>query len=98
MPGLQEDLAGRRRGVLARLQRLAVRLAREVRPSFQPNRLSLGYPRYQVLPCTAHRTDLVWQAGLLRPGWCSPGWWEILWRQNDTHAALLDSLQASIQQ
>ena len=70
----------------------------QVRPSFQPNRLSLGYPRYQVLHCTALRTDLVWQEGLLRPGWCSSGWWQILWRQNDTHAALLDSLLASIQQ
>lgn len=101
--------------MLARLQRLAVRLAREVLgciyhctvlctgrsgPASNPtdSAWDTRATRYCTAQCTPLTTDLVWQEGLLRPGWCSSGWWQILWRQNDTHAALLDSLLASIQQ
>jgi hypothetical protein len=37
----------------------------DVRVAYYPNRFSLGYPRYH--------------GGLLEPGWCDLGWWDILW-------------------
>jgi len=65
-PNEKHNLARARSGKLGQMKELALRLAEEMRPAFQPNRVSLGFPRYHE--------------GVLETGWCQPGWWDILWK------------------
>ena len=71
-PYEMENLSKTHNDLVKVLQQLVIKLTEEMLPSFQPNRYSLGYPRYQD--------------GLIRPGWCQTGWWNILWKQNQTEA------------
>ena len=77
-PYEENNLAKTHQNLVKGLQKLIIKMAGELRPSFQPNRYSLGYPRYQE--------------GLLRPGWCQTGWWDILWRQAHTQK-IADTLE-----
>jgi len=68
-PNEEIDLAIERKDKLEEMKELGRQLAKELKVAFQPNRFSLGYPRYH--------------GGILEPGWCEPGWWEILWREEN---------------
>ena len=79
-PYEEVDLAVEKEEKLNGMKELAREWAADLKVAFQPNRFppeftrsnfafsrfSLGYPRY-------HK-------GLLEPGWCKPGWWNILWK------------------
>jgi len=73
-PSEENDLAESHQDLVEVLQKLIIKMARDMKPSFQPNRYSLGYPRYQE--------------GLLRPGWCQSQWWQILWKETQTEKIL----------
>ena len=45
-----------------------------VKMAFQPNAPNLGYPRYHQ--------------GVLESGWCSTGWWQLIWNNNITAEVL----------
>jgi len=76
-PYEEKDLAKVRVKKLENMKQLAKQLAEDLKIAFQPNRFSLGFPRYHD--------------GLLEPGWCEPGWWDILW-ENQKHLKLLRKL------
>jgi len=65
-PNEEVDLAIEKEQKLNQMKELAREWAADLKVAFQPNRFSLGYPRYHN--------------GLLEPGWCKPGWWQILWK------------------
>lgn len=79
-PNEEVDLAIEKEEKLKQMKELAREWAADLKVAFQPNRFppdhhsyiclvfrfSLGYPRYHN--------------GLLEPGWCKPGWWQILWK------------------
>ena len=73
-PSEENDLSETHQDLVAGLQKLIIKVAKDMKPSFQPNRYSLGYPRYQE--------------GLLRPGWCQSRWWDILWEETQTDKIL----------
>ena len=59
------------------MKQYAVTLAKDMKMAFHPNGLNLGYPRYHQ--------------GILEPGWCNTGWWNILWENKD-HVQFLENL------
>ena len=75
-PFEKNDLSETHQDLVSGLKKLIIKLAKEMKPSFQPNRFSLGYPRYQK--------------GLLKPGWCQSRWWDILWKGNQTNKVLIN--------
>ena len=66
-PYEKRDLSKSEPNKLKEMKERAISLAKDSKVGFHPTGLSLGYPRY-------HR-------GLLEPGWCSLGWWDILWKK-----------------
>lgn len=65
----QRDLSNTRGDILLKMKGFAKALAKEMKIAFQPNRFSLGFPRYHD--------------GVIETGWCSTGWWKILWNQTN---------------
>ena len=65
-PYEKRDLAQTEPEKLAEMKERAIALTKDAKVGFHPTGFSLGYPRY-------HK-------GLLEPGWCSLGWWNILWK------------------
>jgi len=80
-PFEENDVSETHQDLVVGLQKLVLKLAKEMKPSFQPNRYSLGYPRYQK--------------GLLNPGWCHSNWWDILWKGAKINKGII-SLEGSV--
>ena len=59
------------------MKQYAISLTKDMKMAFHPNGLNLGYPRYHH--------------GVLEPGWCTTGWWNILW-ENKKHIEFLEDL------
>ena len=76
-PYEENDLANKHLKKVLEMKNFAKKLAQDLKIAFQPNRFNLGFPRYH--------------AGLLEPGWCQTGWWEVLWR-NQNHKEKLNKL------
>ena len=65
-PAESNDLSEEEPEKVSELKELILSLLVEMKPAYNPNRLSLAFPRYN--------------SGLVRTGWCRAGWEEILWR------------------
>ena len=63
---------------LALMKQFAISLTKDMKMAFHPNGLNLGYPRYHQ--------------GVIEPGWCHTGWWNILWKDRK-HLQLLEDLE-----
>ena len=62
------EISAKKPEIVQNLKELIKSYAKDLKMAFQPNAPNLGYPRYHQ--------------GLLEPGWCTPGWWDILWKNN----------------
>ena len=77
-PTERKDLSETEPEKVTELKSLILELVAEMKPAYSPNRLSLGFPRYN--------------SGLVRPGWCEAGWEEILWRHDNHWDTVLSSI------
>ena len=78
-PTERTDLSETEPEKVSELKSLIQELVAEMKPAYNPNRLTLGFPRYN--------------SGLVRPGWCEAGWEEILWRHHTPWDTVLARLQ-----
>lgn len=78
-PGETNDLAKSKTKVVEQLKKLLLEAADDMKPSFHPNRYSLGYPRYHN--------------GIMETGWCASNWWDILWAPSIGRSIVLRELQ-----
>ncbi|XP_023320888.1 arylsulfatase B [Eurytemora carolleeae] len=65
-PTETENLASQYPELVEKMKEKVKTLVKDVKPAFQPNRYSLGYPKYHD--------------GVISTGWCETDWWKILWR------------------
>jgi len=78
-PGETNNLAKSKTKLVGELKKILLSAADDMKPSFHPNRYSLGYPRYHN--------------GILETGWCASNWWDILWAPSNGRSIVLDRLQ-----
>lgn len=76
-PEENHNLAESDKYQLELMKQYAISLTKDMKMAFHPNGLNLGYPRYHQ--------------GLLEPGWCTTGWWDILW-ESKQHVEFLEAL------
>jgi len=78
-PGETNNLAKSNKKMVEELRGILLEAAEDMKPSFHPNRYSLGYPRYHN--------------GILETGWCASNWWDILWAPSNGRSIVLTRLQ-----
>ena len=76
-PEEKYNLAKSEKIKLEQMKQYAISLAKDMKMAFHPNGLNLGYPRYHH--------------GIYEPGWCTTGWWNILW-EDKKHIEFLENL------
>ena len=72
------DIAGKEVKIVEEMKTMVYNLLQEMKPSYQPNRYSLAFPRYND--------------GLVKPGWCSSDWDSVLWKHDNHWDKILEDL------
>ena len=93
-PTEKRDLARKHPEKVAELKKLIYSLVKEMKPSYQPNRSTLAFPRYNEVNIEEFIETLnITLQGLVRPGWCSADWELTLWREVTAWDEVLDRLE-----
>ena len=72
------DVAAREVKIVGEMKTMVYDLLKEMKPSYQPNRFSLAFPRYNE--------------GIVKSGWCSSDWDLVLWKHDNHWDKILQEL------